>query len=68
MFNVFQIFISDMIYFILDFDSRVGSVCIFISNQFNVEDIIQWKKGNVFGKGVFGVVSVLLIMYKRVIL
>lgn len=50
----------------LDSDSRAGSACTSISNQSNAEDTIQWKKGNVLGKGAFGVVSVPLIMYKRV--
>ncbi|XP_022336709.2 uncharacterized protein LOC111132656 isoform X3 [Crassostrea virginica] len=40
----------------MDSDSRAGSACTSISNQSNVDDTIQWKKGNVLGKGAFGTV------------
>ncbi|XP_060068251.1 probable serine/threonine-protein kinase DDB_G0282963 [Ylistrum balloti] len=36
--------------------SRPGSACTTISTQSSVEDTIQWKKGNVLGKGAFGTV------------
>ncbi|XP_021359609.1 uncharacterized protein LOC110454439 [Mizuhopecten yessoensis] len=36
--------------------SRPGSSCTTISTQSSVEDTIQWKKGNVLGKGAFGTV------------
>lgn len=62
--TVFQTLTSDMTHSTLDSDSRAGSACTSISNQSNAEDTIQWKKGNVLGKGAFGVVSVPQIMYK----
>lgn len=42
----------------VDSDSRAGSACTSISNQSNVDDTIQWKKGNVLGKGAFGTVRI----------
>ncbi|KAK3102765.1 hypothetical protein FSP39_013768 [Pinctada imbricata] len=36
--------------------SRSTSACTSISSQSNLEDTIQWKKGNVLGKGAFGTV------------
>lgn len=51
-----QTLTSDMTHSTLDSDSRAGSACTSISNQSNAEDTIQWKKGNVLGKGAFGVV------------
>ena len=35
-------------------DSRSGSACTVFSQS---EETIQWKKGNVLGKGAFGTVS-----------
>ncbi|XP_061177816.1 uncharacterized protein LOC133186594 isoform X2 [Saccostrea echinata] len=47
---------SDISSTTMDSDSRAGSACTSISNQSNVDDMIQWKKGNVLGKGAFGTV------------
>ncbi|XP_062621332.1 uncharacterized protein LOC134282921 [Saccostrea cucullata] len=47
---------SDTSSLTVDSDSRAGSACTSISNQSNVDDMIQWKKGNVLGKGAFGTV------------
>lgn len=41
-----------------DAGSRSNSACTTLSSQSSIDETIQWKKGNVLGKGAFGVVSV----------